>query len=162
MQHGIDVVEDVPLADSRVAVARLELLQRPIRDVLPPLAPVFGVGVEGKALEAVCAGAEMKIGRETRCQNTKGRPPSIVTCNDDSVLLCCVFGREYHRVLTRSVNQRVVIVKKARGKRTIECGADAGRVEPGLRTRAKRILKRRAPRHLVRLQKAVEVSGSSL
>ena len=49
MQEPIDVVEDIPLADL-LAILRLELLERPIGDVLAPVAAVFGVGVEGETL----------------------------------------------------------------------------------------------------------------
>ncbi len=49
VQQGIDVVEDVPLRDFG-AVLRLELCQRPIGDVLSPIAAIFGVGVVGEAL----------------------------------------------------------------------------------------------------------------
>jgi hypothetical protein len=40
VQDGIDVMEDVPLADGAVAVADAKLFQRPVGDVLAPVAAV--------------------------------------------------------------------------------------------------------------------------
>ncbi len=41
MEKGIDVVEDIPFGDAVVMIMRSELLQRPIGDILPPVAAVF-------------------------------------------------------------------------------------------------------------------------
>ena len=50
MQQGVYVVEDVPLGDFIVIVVGAEASQRPVGDVLLPIAPVFVIGVEGEAL----------------------------------------------------------------------------------------------------------------
>ncbi len=50
MEQGVDVVEDGPFVDGRVGVVVPELGQRPVGDVLPPVAAVLVVGVEGEAL----------------------------------------------------------------------------------------------------------------
>jgi hypothetical protein len=52
VQHGVDIVEDVALGDS-FAILRLELFQRPIGDVLAPVAAVLGIGVERETLESI-------------------------------------------------------------------------------------------------------------
>jgi len=49
VQHGVDIVEDIALGDLG-AVLLLELLQRPVGDVLAAVATLFRVGVEGEAL----------------------------------------------------------------------------------------------------------------
>ncbi len=49
MEHGVGIVEDVPLAHP-CAIAVLRLLQRPIGDVLAPVVAVLIVGVEGETL----------------------------------------------------------------------------------------------------------------
>ena len=54
VQQAVDVVEDVPLAEFP-AIPRPVLAQRPVGDVLAPVAAVYVVGVEGEALEAVCS-----------------------------------------------------------------------------------------------------------
>ena len=50
VQQGVNVVENIPLADRLVAVMLLELFQRPIGDVFAAVAAVFIVDVEGEAL----------------------------------------------------------------------------------------------------------------
>jgi DNA helicase HerA-like ATPase len=52
VQECVDVVEDVPLGDSRVGVVVTEVLERPVRDVLAAVGAVGVVGVEGEALGA--------------------------------------------------------------------------------------------------------------
>jgi hypothetical protein len=52
VQHGVDIVKNLPLAHP-LATARPKLPQRPIRDILPPIATVLGVGVVGEALKSV-------------------------------------------------------------------------------------------------------------
>ena len=59
--------------DVRVAVARLEFLQRPIRDVLPPLALVLAVAVAREALRA----ALWKKVRHRLCRQAKVRNLAI-------------------------------------------------------------------------------------
>jgi hypothetical protein len=44
MQDGINVVENVPLADRGIVVAGTKLFERPVSDVLRPVAAVFGEG----------------------------------------------------------------------------------------------------------------------
>jgi len=61
VQDGLDVVENVPLADGGIVVAGAELFERPVGDVLASAAAVFGVGVEGEALKAVGAAAEVEF-----------------------------------------------------------------------------------------------------
>ena len=51
VQHGIDVMEDIPLGHLG-AIFRLELRKCPIGDVLAAVAAIFGVGVVGEALSA--------------------------------------------------------------------------------------------------------------
>jgi hypothetical protein len=53
VQDGIDIMEDVPLGDGRVAVMGPELFKRPVGDVLAAIAAVFCVGVEREALGSV-------------------------------------------------------------------------------------------------------------
>ena len=62
VQDGVDVVEDVPLADGGIVVAGAELLERPVGDVLVAVGPVFSVSVEGETLKTVSAAAEVKLG----------------------------------------------------------------------------------------------------
>src|SRR5271157_4308155 len=50
VQDGVDVVEDVPLADGGIVVAGAELFERPVGDVLASVGAVFRVGVEREAL----------------------------------------------------------------------------------------------------------------
>jgi hypothetical protein len=47
VQQPVDVVEDVALRDA-LPVGRPELPQRPVGDVLPPVAAVLVVDVEGE------------------------------------------------------------------------------------------------------------------
>jgi hypothetical protein len=65
VQDGVDIVEDVPLADGGVVVADAELFLRPVGDVLPPVAAVFGVGVEGKALGIA---GKVKVWNSVACE----------------------------------------------------------------------------------------------
>ena len=37
VQHAVDVIEDVPLADPAIAIVLAEVLQRPVSDILPPV-----------------------------------------------------------------------------------------------------------------------------
>jgi hypothetical protein len=60
VQDGVDVVEDVPLGDGGVVVVGAELNECPVGDVLAATGAVFGVGVEGKALEAI-TGTNMEV-----------------------------------------------------------------------------------------------------
>ena len=54
VQHGIDVVEDVPLGDAGVGVVGSELVQRPVGDVLAAVGVVFVVSIiEGESVSAI-------------------------------------------------------------------------------------------------------------
>jgi hypothetical protein len=46
MQHRIDVVEDVSLADVRVVVVGAKFVERPVGNVLPPIRAVLVVAIE--------------------------------------------------------------------------------------------------------------------
>ena len=61
VQHAVDVVEDVPLADGVVAVVVAELLQGPVGDVLAAVAAVFVVDVEGEALAGTAKSHKVQI-----------------------------------------------------------------------------------------------------
>src|SRR6266536_3367909 len=61
VQDGVDVVEDVPLGDGGVVVVGAELFEGPGADVFAAVGAVFGVGVEGEALESVNASAQMEV-----------------------------------------------------------------------------------------------------
>ena len=50
VQQPVHVVEDVPLGDGIVPVLLAEGLQRPVRNVFPPIRAVFVVNIEGEAL----------------------------------------------------------------------------------------------------------------
>jgi hypothetical protein len=60
-------MKNIPFADLGT-VARLELRERPVGDVLPPVGAVFGKGVEG---EALCIACKMQIWNTVHCQAMK-------------------------------------------------------------------------------------------
>jgi hypothetical protein len=62
VQDGVDVMEDVPFGNRGIVVVGAELFEGPVGDVLAAVGAVFGVGVKGEALKAVCAGAKVKLG----------------------------------------------------------------------------------------------------
>jgi len=68
MQQGIDVVKDVALRHL-LAVACLELCQRPVGNVLAPVAAVLGVGVVG---EALCVAYKMQVWNRVCRQTMEG------------------------------------------------------------------------------------------
>jgi hypothetical protein len=72
VQDGVDVMEDVPFGDGRIAVVRAEFFERPVGDVLAAVGAVFGVGVEEKIPS--CCGSVTESHR--RHANVPSRGPN--------------------------------------------------------------------------------------
>ena len=81
MQHGIDIVEDIPLRHMS-AVFRLELRQRPISNVLTAIAAILVVGVVGEALESICCSKQMQIRDNIGYESTKRWTETMITDDD--------------------------------------------------------------------------------
>src|SRR5947209_5227264 len=62
VQHGIDVIEDVPLRGLLVAVVLAEMLQRPVGDVLVSSLAIRLIGIERETLAATAGTYYMQIG----------------------------------------------------------------------------------------------------
>ena len=81
MQHGIDVVEDVPLGDVGVGVVGAELVQRPVGDVFAAIGAVFVVGVERETLRSSPWTGKVRVGYKVWMQNIR---PETVSRNRTS------------------------------------------------------------------------------
>src|SRR5262249_30903641 len=90
VQQAVDVVEDVPLRDLLVAVGPAEFPQPPAGNVLPPVAAVFVVDVEGEALRWV--GVEIKVGDKIGYRNRE-LFTSVPANNKDLVIAFLRAGR---------------------------------------------------------------------
>src|SRR3954462_12467038 len=67
VQHGVDIVKDVPFAHL-LSIAGPELLQRPIGDIFTVIAAILCIGVVRKALRIAC---EMQIRNDIYSQAVK-------------------------------------------------------------------------------------------
>src|SRR5436309_2247224 len=128
MQHRIHIVKDVPLCYRTVRVADAELLQRPVGDVLAPIAAVFVVDVEGEAL-ACCTGAdEMKICYR---RDSKGQKRLLRTWARENYGEILRLSWEKGDLITRDIHNHAVQVKEAASERSIEHATDFRRVKRG-------------------------------
>jgi len=66
VQHGVDIVEDIPFAHT-LPIPLLELLQCPVGDIFAPVAAILGVGVVGKALSARTSSYQMQVWYNVGC-----------------------------------------------------------------------------------------------